>query len=122
MICPLRIGKSTLWKRRQMTARKIFDDCMMENFQDESNDLENENIADSQEEEAGSINDKNLNNHFYLEGFNDGEKQKMRELIKDRVHDEWYIRTSDDDDDLEYLEDYLEITSSGGFVDTMKEY
>ncbi|GJW10378.1 hypothetical protein Tco_1576205 [Tanacetum coccineum] len=49
-------------------------------------------------------------------------RKSKQELIKDRVHDEWYIRTSDDDDDLEYLEDYLEITSSGGFVDTMEEY
>nr|GEU59159.1 RNA-directed DNA polymerase, eukaryota, reverse transcriptase zinc-binding domain protein [Tanacetum cinerariifolium] len=57
-----------------MAARKIFNDCMMEDFQDESNNLEDENMAASkeftvytqqgfyavtnfQDEEAGSIND-----------------------------------------------------------------
>ncbi|GKF01123.1 hypothetical protein Tco_0028046, partial [Tanacetum coccineum] len=61
-------------KLDQMAARKIFNDCMMEDFQDESNNLKDENMVASegfmaytqqgfyavtnfQDEEAGSIND-----------------------------------------------------------------
>ncbi|GJV45032.1 hypothetical protein Tco_1429568 [Tanacetum coccineum] len=91
-----------------MAARKIFNDCMMEDFQDESNNLKDENMVASEGFMAYT-----QQGFYAVTNFQDEEA--------DRLSDDWYTRPTDDEDDLDCLEEYLELHSSDGFIVTKDE-
>ncbi|GJS40400.1 hypothetical protein Tco_0565443 [Tanacetum coccineum] len=47
----------------------------------------------------------------------EGRNNEIRERVINNLHDEWFKGTSDDEDDIEGIIDYLEPTSYDGFVD-----
>ncbi|PWA45072.1 mannan endo-1,4-beta-mannosidase 9 [Artemisia annua] len=59
---------------------------------------------------------------FLTRIFEDSKRQRIREIFGDRLNKDWYTGPpEDDDDDLECLEEYLELHSYDGFIDTEKE-
>ncbi|GKF46333.1 hypothetical protein Tco_0136135 [Tanacetum coccineum] len=44
-----------------------------------------------------------------------------KDLFEDRLNDDWYTGTPDDDDDLDCLVEYLELHTHNGFIDTEDE-
>ncbi|GJW59398.1 hypothetical protein Tco_0108733 [Tanacetum coccineum] len=51
----------------------------------------------------------------------DGRNNEIRERVIHNLHEEWFKGTSDDEDDIEGIIDYLEPTSYDGFVDFDEE-
>ncbi|GKC08144.1 RNA-directed DNA polymerase, eukaryota, reverse transcriptase zinc-binding domain protein [Tanacetum coccineum] len=47
----------------------------------------------------------------------EGRNNEIRERIINNLHEEWFKGTSDDEDDIEGIIDYLEPTSYEGFID-----
>ncbi|GJT81917.1 reverse transcriptase domain-containing protein [Tanacetum coccineum] len=68
--------------------------------------------------------DYNNNDEFYdLNQCGDGRNNEIQERIIHNLHEEWFKGTSDDEDDIEGIIDYLEPTSYDGYVDLdKKEY
>ncbi|GJV74372.1 hypothetical protein Tco_1494367 [Tanacetum coccineum] len=64
---------------------------------------------------------RRIKRYLDLENFGDEKRVLIQELIKDRLNDNWYSHTPDDDDELDCLVDYLELQSYGGFIDTKDE-
>ncbi|GKA81344.1 hypothetical protein Tco_0788036 [Tanacetum coccineum] len=107
-------------------------------FQDQSNEFKEESMAasdgfsaytqqgvyavtSSQNEEASLISDEVLNNFFNPINFDNERRQRMDEMTADHLNDDWYTRTHDDEDDLYWLEEYLDLHSSDGFFDVKEE-
>ncbi|GJT77276.1 hypothetical protein Tco_1044001 [Tanacetum coccineum] len=104
----------------QLTERKIFNDFKLGDVKYKLKNANKDSVVGSEvstayrskdtyavtnyeNENVGLIDVKDPNNFFDQEIFDDGERQRMRELIKDRSHHDWYIGTSDNDDNLDYL-------------------
>ncbi|GKA91140.1 hypothetical protein Tco_0813010 [Tanacetum coccineum] len=61
-------------------------------------------------------------NDFYdFDQCGDGRNNEIRERIIHNLHEEWFKGTSDDEDDIEGIIDYLEPTSYDGFIDLDEE-
>ncbi|GKB99107.1 hypothetical protein Tco_0985244 [Tanacetum coccineum] len=50
-----------------------------------------------------------------------GEENEIFETIMNKLHDEWFKGTNEDDEDLEGIIDYLEPTLYNGFIDSDDE-
>ncbi|GKB11658.1 hypothetical protein Tco_0845581 [Tanacetum coccineum] len=62
------------------------------------------------------------NNDFYdPDRCGEGRNNEIRERVINNLHDEWFKGTSDDEDDIEGIIDYLEPTSYDGFIDLDEE-
>ncbi|GJR20266.1 zinc knuckle CX2CX4HX4C containing protein [Tanacetum coccineum] len=62
------------------------------------------------------------NNDFYdPDQCWDGRNNEIRERIIHNLHEEWFKGTSDDENDIEGIIDYLEPTSYDGFIDLDKD-
>ncbi|GKE93818.1 hypothetical protein Tco_1574913 [Tanacetum coccineum] len=58
------------------------------------------------------------NDDFYDPNqYGEGRNNEIRERIINNLHEEWFKRTSDDEDDIEGIIDYLEPMSYEGFID-----
>ncbi|GJV49033.1 hypothetical protein Tco_1439245 [Tanacetum coccineum] len=56
-----------------------------------------------------------------LDGCRESKENKILETIINKLHDEWFKGTHEDDDDLEGIIDYLEPTLYDGFIDSDDE-
>ncbi|GJY83282.1 hypothetical protein Tco_0496658 [Tanacetum coccineum] len=81
----------------KMTRERILKDHWRERFGDEEDDLE-ENLEDP--EECG-----------------EDKANAIMGAIHDKLNDDWFNNTSEDEDDLEGILDYLEPRSYDGFID-----
>ncbi|GKA32293.1 hypothetical protein Tco_0718660, partial [Tanacetum coccineum] len=81
----------------KMTRERILKDHWRDRFRDEEDDLE-ENLEDLEECEEDKAN-------------------AIMRAIHDKLNDDWFINTSEDEDDLEGIVDYLEPRSYDGFID-----
>ncbi|GJS01994.1 hypothetical protein Tco_0318502 [Tanacetum coccineum] len=62
------------------------------------------------------------NNDFYdPDQCGESRNNEIRERVINNLHDEWFKGTSDDEDDIQGIIDYLEPTSYDGFIDLDEE-
>nr|GEW34214.1 hypothetical protein [Tanacetum cinerariifolium] len=80
-----------------MTGERILKDYWRKRFRDERDDLE-ENLEDPEECGVDKAN-------------------AILEVIHDKLNDDWFNNTSEDEDDLEGILDYLKPGSYDGFID-----
>ncbi|GJR46879.1 hypothetical protein Tco_1314982 [Tanacetum coccineum] len=61
-------------------------------------------------------------NDFYdPDQYEEGRNNEIRERVINNLHDEWFKGTSNNEDDIEGIIDYLEPTSYDGFIDLDEE-
>ncbi|GJV68880.1 hypothetical protein Tco_1484389 [Tanacetum coccineum] len=79
----------------------------------------------NEECDGGILRNNEIRCYWESENDNDrcgeGRNNEIQERVINNLHDEWFKRTSDDEDDIKGIIDYLEPTSYDGFIDLDEE-
>ncbi|PWA92583.1 hypothetical protein CTI12_AA078380 [Artemisia annua] len=87
----------------EMTKQRIWNDCNRKHRYGEKI-VPTPITMHSKEEDCDAVSDEEPDKFFDPTNFDDDKRLKMREMIGDRLCEDWYTVAPEDDDDLQCLE------------------